>query len=144
MLLQALSNPKGPAGACFQAAKQGRVDLCISIDLIAELADVVARPIVVQKLRLSGTAGADFLAELGSVSATINPIAEVYQHPIDPKDTMIVNLALAASASVIVSRDKHLLALDDPAHPEGAVFLAKFGSIAVLTPVELLDRLRAV
>ena len=74
-----------------------------------------------------------------ALAEMIDPVGAVFQHPIDPKDTMIVNLAVAAGAHVITSRDRHLLSLRDAKTPAGAEFMSRFGFIEVLTPVELLE-----
>jgi predicted nucleic acid-binding protein len=65
-------------------------------------------------------------------------------HPKDPKDSMYVNLAIAARATVITTRDRHLLALRDPVDPVGIDFMSRYASIEVLTPVQLLHRVRRI
>ncbi len=133
VLLQAMSNGNGPAGACVQAVRAGRIRLCVSRDLLGEFEDVASRPSLVLKLRLTSTGTASFIAELTALAEMIDPVAAVFAHPVDPKDTMVVNLALAAGASVITSRDRHLLSLRDKSSPTGAEFTSRFGFIEVLT-----------
>jgi putative PIN family toxin of toxin-antitoxin system len=142
VLLQAMSNANGPAGACVQAVRELRISLCLSHDLIRKLADVASRPLLVRKLHLTEIGAARFIAEMEALSEVIYPVPEVFQHPLDPKDSMVVNLAVAAGAHVITSRDRHLLSLRDATIPAGAEFLARFGHIDVLTPIELLNRIR--
>ena len=141
VLLQAMSNANGPAGACMQAVREGRIRLCVGRDLLAEFEAVAARPLLVRKLRLTETGTARFITELLALAEMIDPVPSVFTHPIDPKDTMVVNLAVAAGAHVITSRDRHLLSLRDPTVPAGLEFMSRFGFIEVLTPVELLNRL---
>lgn len=112
----------------------------MSRDLLTEWADVVSRPQIVRKLGLVEKTTVEFTAELSALAMLID-VESVYQHPIDPKDTMVVNLAIAAGARVITSRDRHLLSLRDTSTPAGADFMARFGHIEILTPVELLTRL---
>jgi predicted nucleic acid-binding protein len=111
---------------------------------IREFTDVASRPELIRKLRLTETGTAQFITELVALAEMIDPIASFFVHPIDPKDTMIVNLAVAAGAHVITSRDHHLLSLRDTSNPVGMEFMARFPSIEVLTPVQLLQRVRAV
>jgi predicted nucleic acid-binding protein len=66
----------------------------------------------------------------------------VYQHPIDPKDSHYVDLAIASNSKLIVSRDKHLLNLMNPLKAGAQQFKAKFPSLAVLQPEQLLELLR--
>jgi hypothetical protein len=49
-----------------------------------------------------------------------------------------VDLALKAEAQLIVSRDRHLLMLTDPARKEGQDFQARFPTLRILDPVQLL------
>ena len=142
VLLQAMANRNGPAGACVQAVREGLVTHFVSQALLCELADVASRPLLIRKLRLTHAGTSDFLAELQALSVMIDPVAEVFRHPIDPKDSMIVNLAAAAGANVITSRDRHLLKLRDATDPIGIDFMARFASLEVLTPAELLQRIR--
>lgn len=55
---------------------------------------------------------------------------------------MYVDLAIAAGAHVITTRDRHLLALRDITDPLGIDFLSRFSAVEVLTPVQLLHRVR--
>ncbi len=73
----------------------------------------------------------------------IDPVPNVFSYPRDPKDEHYVDLAIAASATLVVSRDKDLLALADPATVEGQDFAARFPAINIVTPVEMLARLAA-
>lgn len=142
VLLQAMSNANGPAGACLQAVREGRICLCTSRDLIREFADVASRPLLIHKLRLTDTGTARFIVEMQALAELIDPVPVVFQHPIDPKGSMVVNLAVAAAAHVITSRDRHLLSLRDAKSPAGEEFMSLFGFIEVLTPIELLNRVR--
>lgn len=64
-------------------------------------------------------------------------------HPIDPKDSHYVNLALASDAKLTVSRDKHPLGLTNPAKPPAAEFMSRFPHLKVLQPEELLRLLES-
>jgi predicted nucleic acid-binding protein len=56
----------------------------------------------------------------------------------DPDDSHYVNLALAADAKLIVSRDRDLLDLMDNSIPEGLDFQGRFPSLRILDPVAFL------
>lgn len=144
VLLQGLSNPSGPSGGCVTAAEQGVITLCVSRALMREFEDVASRPQIMKKPRLSDLRATAFISSLTSFAVMTETVPHVDEHPVDPKDTMIVNLTIAANAHVITSRERHLLALRDPSDPVGAAFLAKFRHIEVLTPVELLERLHSM
>lgn len=95
--------------------------------LLAELAVVCHRP------KLRGLIPPENRREfLDYVQASIIPVLDqaLVQICRDPKDDMILDLALAAGADVIVTGDKDLLAL----HP--------FRGIAILTPAQFSERYR--
>jgi putative PIN family toxin of toxin-antitoxin system len=141
VLLQAMARPTGPAGACVDLVREGRITLFISIGLIAELEDVLSRPSLRAQLRVTDAVTSRFLEETRLLASVIDPVPVAFEHVADPKDSMVVNLAVAAGAHVITSRDRHLLSLRDAKTPAGADFMSRFGFIEVLTPVDLLNRL---
>ena len=50
VFVQALANAKGPACACYELVRGGRLALYVSPDIIAEVGDVLSRPKVRRKL----------------------------------------------------------------------------------------------
>ncbi len=143
VFLQALANPTGPAGACFQEARIGNIQLFVSPDVLKELSEVAARPILKRKLRLSEDRLEAFIFEILKVSDMIQTVPAVFTHPVDMKDALYIDLAIAAEATVITSRDKHLLKLRDPNTSLGREFIQRYPSIDVLTPVHFLERIRS-
>lgn len=84
---------------------------------------------------------ADFIADVRSFSTFLDAIPHVFDFPRDPKDAHYVDLAVAAAAKLIVSRDKDLLSLRDATTLEGRDFQTRFPGLLVLTPPELLTLL---
>jgi predicted nucleic acid-binding protein len=68
----------------------------------------------------------------------VSQVPNAYTHPIDPDDSSYINLAVAANADVIVSRDKHLLKLIDPDTAWATEFRQRFPGIEVLEPQDFL------
>ena len=66
----------------------------------------------------------------------------VFTHPEDPDDSLYINVALAAHAALVVSRDADLLRLVDATTVVGRDFVVRFPGLEVLTPPALLERLR--
>ena len=64
---------------------------------------------------------------------------EVFTCQRDPKDAQYVNLALAADAKLIVSRDRDLLDLMDLATRDGSAFHKRFPSLRIVDPVQFLQ-----
>ncbi|MEX2092185.1 MAG: putative toxin-antitoxin system toxin component, PIN family [Pirellulales bacterium] len=142
VLLQAMASPDGPAGKCLDQARAGSITLFLSEPIVAELLDVSARPVLMEKLKLSPARTQTFVEDLLTIATFVQSIPAVFSLPSDPKDAMYVDLAVACEAHVITTRDRHLLALRDSSNPVGADFRFRFASIEVLTPVELLRRVR--
>jgi predicted nucleic acid-binding protein len=50
VFVQALANAKGPACACYELVRGGRLTLYVSPEIVAEVGDVLGRPKVRRKL----------------------------------------------------------------------------------------------
>ncbi|HEY8746916.1 MAG TPA: putative toxin-antitoxin system toxin component, PIN family [Tepidisphaeraceae bacterium] len=141
--LQALGSPNGPAGQCVQLAIDGRINLFVSPSVLEELRDVTGRPKVIEKLHLVA-ARVEGLFEAIEIAATLlDGFPEVFTYPRDPDDAHYINLALAADAKLIVSRDKDLLDLMDSTKPEAVEFQKRFPSLRILDPVGFLHEVSA-
>ena len=138
MYVQALRAPQGPAGRCVQLALDGKVTLFISPIAIAELTDVLSRPKVIAKLQLVAQRVEEFIQSIESVATIIDGFPEIFTYDRDPDDAHYVNLALAAEAKLIVSRDRDLLDLMDLTKPEGALFHADYPDLLIVDPVQFL------
>jgi putative PIN family toxin of toxin-antitoxin system len=138
VLFQALISPEGPSGAVVAAAKSRQVSLIVSPWLFDELVDVATRPRLASRFAISERRLNDFVESLRSRCTVIAEVPHVYDHPRDPDDAHYVDLAVAADAKLIVSRDNDLLALADHATVEGRDFAARFPDLSILTPPELL------
>ena len=136
--LQALASPNGPAGRCIQLAIDGKVELFLAPTVLEEIHDVASRPKVIAKLHLSPDRTQEFI-DVMEVAATVLvgfPEPFVYQRDLD--DAHYVNLAVAANAKLIVSRDKDLLDLMDSTKPQAADFQDRFPLLRILDPVSFL------
>lgn len=141
VLFQALVSAKGPARAVVDAAAQKRVLLMLSEYLLREFMGVVARPHLRQRFGITASGVADFVALLELSGTMIEVVPHVFDLPRDPKDAHFVDLAVAANAKLIVSRDNDLLSLCNLATPEGRDFAARFPGLEILTPPQLLARI---
>jgi uncharacterized protein len=127
VLVSARLSPEGASAQLLRAAAQGRFELIVSVELLGELTDVLAR----ERFRrwFSAEEAHAFVAALQLAARFVNdPPAEV-GITADPDDDYLVALARAAHADYLVSGDRHLTQLPDPDPP-------------VLTPrafLELLD-----
>ncbi len=93
------------------AAREQRLSLFTSATLIAEIEDVLAREKFAKRIAKVGSTVADLLAGYRALAQLVRTAAIV---PVcrDPDDDHVLACAIAADASVIVTRDKDLLSLD--------------------------------
>lgn len=137
VLLQAAGRPTGPAGACLQAVRDGRVELAVSPDILTEVRDVLTRPKTLRKFPALTPEAVDlFLADLATHATTLDAVPKVFSLPRDPKDEPYIDLAVAAQARYLVSRDNDLLDL-----MSDAAFRQQFPDLTVIDPVALLREL---
>lgn len=136
--VQALASADGPAGRCVQLAIDRAVRLFISSDVIRELREITARPRIVRKLKLIPDRIDEFIEAISKAATVLDGFPESFVYMRDPDDAHYVNLALAAGAKLIVSRDKDLLDLMDATYAESRQFRVRFPSLQIMNPVQFL------
>jgi putative PIN family toxin of toxin-antitoxin system len=139
IFVQALINLNGPAARCVQKAREGYVVLFASLYVLAEIREIHLK--TPAKYRITAEQTDELARAIASFATIVADVPEVYRHPYDPDDSHYVDLALRADARLIVSRDRHLLMLADLAREEGREFHARFPSLRILDPVQLLREL---
>jgi putative PIN family toxin of toxin-antitoxin system len=133
--LQAATNATGPAGKCVELAELGHVALYFSNRVLAEVRDVLARPKTLKRFpRLTAEAVDAFLKRATRFGTAVHDAPPRVALPRDPKDEKYINLALAASAELLVSRDNDLLDL-----MADEAFRAAHPALKVVDPVTLLN-----
>jgi putative PIN family toxin of toxin-antitoxin system len=138
ILLQGLASPEGPAGRCVQLALRGKISLFISPLVLEELREVTGRPRVIAKLHLVADRVQEFFEAVEVTATLLTEFPEPFSHQRDPDDAHYVNLAVAADATLIISRDKDLLDLMDSIKPDGKQFQERFPLLRILEPVAFL------
>ncbi len=137
VFLQAAARSTGPAAACLQAVRDGRLELVISPEIVAEVRDVLARPRTLRKFpTLTAEAVDVFVRDIEARAVALSDVPHTFILARDPKDEPYINLAIAARASHLVSRDKHLL---DLMADEG--FRQAYPNLIILDPVAILQEL---
>jgi putative PIN family toxin of toxin-antitoxin system len=137
---QALLNPLGPAGACVNAATDGRVVLFISQFVLDEIREIPNKA-TPRKVGLTHEKAEALIALLVDSSQLIAVPQALFVHPIDPDDSHYVNLAIAADARLIVSRDRHLLNLNNSAKPWAEPFRRQYSHLQILSAEVFLEKL---
>jgi putative PIN family toxin of toxin-antitoxin system len=138
---QALISPTGPAGQAFDAAAEGRCILLTSEFVLDELRDITSRPKIAARFKITSARVAVFLESIEEIATIVSVVPAIFDFPRDPQDAHYVDLAIAAKAKLIVSRDLDLLSLGNLATLEGRDFRSRFPDLQILTPTELLDLL---
>lgn len=138
---QALINPKGPAGECVKAAESGDCILHLSPFVLQEIRELPGKLPV--RHGVTPERVETLIQQVREYAVVVTDVAERFEHPTDPSDAAYINLALATNAELVVSRDRHLLALMDPAAPEGRSFRQQIPELRVVRPVEFLRELEA-
>jgi putative PIN family toxin of toxin-antitoxin system len=114
------------------------VSLFLSPAVLEELRDVTSRPRVIAKLQLIRDRIEEFFEAIEIAATVLTDVPEVFAYQRDPDDAHYINLALAADAKLVVSRDRDLLDLMDLTKPEAAEFQKRFPALRILDPVSFL------
>jgi len=139
IFIQALLNPKGIAAQCLDAVGNKRVELYLSKATLDEIRDVILRPNIFARLPDATTEQFEaFIENLTNISSFIKIVPSSFKYERDPKDEMIVDLAVTCKADYIVSRDRDLLDLMTSFDDESKEFRQKFRPLKVVAPVEFL------
>lgn len=137
LLLQALLSPDGPAFACARLVEERTIVLFLSPEVLAEARDVCSRPKLQRKFpRLTPERVESFLQKLQTKAVSLSGFPQIITLPRDPKDEKYVNLAVAAGAGYLVTRDKDFLDLRND-----AAFRQHFPGLSLLDPVAFLQEI---
>lgn len=138
VFLQGLIKESGPGAECLELFEDGIIELFISEGVLNEIGDVLTRPDLQHKFPLLTQKRAeDLLGGLKERATFLESVPAEFSYDRDPKDEMYVNLALAARATYLVSRDNDLLDLMKETDT-GRDFRERFPSLTILDPVAFL------
>ena len=140
--VQAVAFERGPAAECLRLAEGGRFELFASKATLGELRRVLNYPEVVAiSPRLTPERVAAFLGRLTFRATLVRRVRHVMDYPRDPKDEPYINLADAAKADYLVTRDKDLLSLMTGHSAVSKEFRRRTRPLQVLDPVAFLEAL---
>lgn len=142
VLLQAAAREKSVAAKCLNLAESGLIRICVSREVLAEAEDVLNRPEIRAHFPdLTDEIIGAFLKRLQKLSVLIHPIPKKFSYPRDEDDEPYINLAVAAGADFIISRDRDLLDLMKGHSNDDKEFRQRFRPLRVVDPVEFLKLL---
>lgn len=143
IFLQALVNPKGAAGACLALFESGEIELYVSAQVLAEVAEVLSRPQVRQlapSLTLETIEA--FVENIRDKAICLRNVPDEYHFERDPKDEPYLNLAIIANATYLVSKDNDLLDLMETQKAEARNFRLRYPMLKILTAPAFLQEMR--
>jgi putative PIN family toxin of toxin-antitoxin system len=111
ILVRALIKPEGTVGPILGRLRDGDYRIAFSEPLLAELVDVLNRPHIRGKYGLDQGDIETVLALLLLRGESFSPTERI-ERCRDPKDNMILEVAITAGVDVIVSGDEDLLVLN--------------------------------
>lgn len=139
VFLQGLISESGVAVNCFELFENGLVELFVSEEVLAEIQDVITRPKIQAKYsRLTNERAEKLIEVLRTKATVIKNVSQVFNYARDPKDEKYINLAAAAGAEYIISRDTDLLDLMTGFDNDSKEFRQKFRPLKIIEPLEFL------
>lgn len=119
---------RGTPYALLSTIKQRQhVQLFVSPMLLEELGEVLNRPAFARRLALIGQAAHEVLADYYDAVEVVTPLSAPPVVIADADDDHVVAAAVAAGADLLISGDRHLLALGTHA------------GVRIVSPVEALQ-----
>ncbi len=119
---------RGPPYALLEQVRSGALTFISSPELLAELAEVLARPKFDEIVKRSNSSREQMLIQVRMLAEVIDPPPLATPVCRDPDDDAVLALAIAAQADLIVSGDEDLL------------ILSSFEGIPILSPAMALKR----
>jgi len=128
----------------FAAVEDGRLRLCTSPQLIAEVRDVLTRPHLAAKFTaLTPVRAAQFMDKVNLIALSFSTVPDVFSWPRHPDDDHVFNLAIHAKATYLVTWETRILQLATEATPTANLLRQLAPHLAILTPKALADRLNS-
>ena len=143
LFLQAVTSDRGPAFKLFNLVERGEIVLLLSPAILAEVEDVLSRPLLRAKFPVLVPERVDpFLQKVKRIAVIAPKPPNVFTLPRDRDDEPYTDLAIAARAKYLVTwNDRHLTYLMRRNTPEGRDFCDRFPFVRILSPTDLLSEL---
>ena len=127
VFLQGAGRRHNAARKCLELVDEGLVTLCLSADVIAEIKDVLNRPIIRNKFPLlSSEASQALLVTMRQKALLVTDVPKSFALPRDADDEPYTDLAITAGASYLVTwNERHLTYLMKQDTTEGKEFCQK-------------------
>ncbi|MDQ3322337.1 MAG: putative toxin-antitoxin system toxin component, PIN family [Acidobacteriota bacterium] len=142
IFLQTLLNPNGVA-AMRRSSPKRNAKLFVSKATLEEIRDVILRLNILARLPDVDEFQIElFIEHITRISTFVDSVPHEFDFERDPKDEIIIDLAVEVEADYIVSRDKDLLDLMTGYTDECKDFRRRFRGLKIVNPVEFWMVLR--
>ena len=140
VLVQAIGSPTGPGARCLRMLDQNLINVFVSRAVLREFRLVMQYPSVRQKFpNLKDEHISEFVAHLLFRATLVREVPHVFDYPRAQQDEPYIDLAAAAGADLLVSRDDDLLSLATDHSVVAKEFRQRFTGLRVMTPVRFLE-----
>ena len=127
----------------LRLVREGKVTLCTSPDLLAEVLDVLSRPSTTVKLPSLTPAIVDaFMSEINRTAVRYDSVPPAFTWPRHPDDDHLFDLAIAADADYLVTWESRILALATEESPDADRLRALAPRLSILSPPDFAAALR--
>jgi uncharacterized protein len=142
VMLQAAVSATGPAAECLRRLDANRITAFVSRATLKELRAVFDYPALRERNPdLTDLHVAAFIDRLLFKAVLVRRVPHVFDYPRAKQDEPYIDLAIAARADYLVSRDKDLLSLMTGHSPVCRRFRQRTRPLSVVDPVKLLEAL---
>lgn len=140
VFLQGAGRRTGPARRCLELVDEGAVTLCLSSATLAEMEDVLHRPLLLRKFPLLRSDDSErLLMSARRRALLLTNVPKALSLPRDPDDEIYVDLAIAVGAEYLVTwNERHLTYLMRNDTPEGTEFCRRFPLLQIVDPPTFL------
>ncbi len=126
----------------IQAVLDGRVTLCMSAELLAEVRDVLTRPeyqarfpaLTIDRVEV-------FLGGMSARAANFDPVPSVFTWPQHRDDDHVFNLAIHSKATRLVTWETRILMLATDPSPAADLLRRLAPDLHIVTPKTLAEEL---
>lgn len=143
VFLQATANESSPSASALDLLDTGEIKLYVSEAVLEEVWTVLNRVEVRAALPQITDLRVDALfRRLDKKATMVRHVPRVFAFPRDPDDEPYINLAIAAEAAFLVSRDRDVLDLMTGHDSESKQFRQRFRFLMVTDPGDFLKTTR--
>ena len=137
--MQAFLNSASAANRCLELVRRGQAQLFVSPATLTELKEVLSRPRILNLLlHIAPEQTDNFLGDAVAHATNLPAVTEKFRFERDPKDAPYLNLAIAADADYLVTRDRDLLDLMIGYSAECKEFRQRFRKIKIIKPEDFM------